>query len=42
VEDLDAAVTPAGALRAAAAAGWAQAGAETLVVGVCPDCARAA
>jgi Fe2+ or Zn2+ uptake regulation protein len=38
VEDLDVSPRPTGALRAAAVAGWEQAGAETLVVGVCPRC----
>jgi Fe2+ or Zn2+ uptake regulation protein len=41
VEDLDVSPEPADALRAAEAAGWAQPGAETLVVGVCPACAAA-
>jgi Fur family ferric uptake transcriptional regulator/Fur family peroxide stress response transcriptional regulator len=39
VEDLDAHVHPRAALRVAAAAGWTTASAETLLVGLCPECA---
>ena len=41
VEDLEAAPAPGAALSAAANAGWSEAAAETLVVGVCPECATA-
>jgi Fe2+ or Zn2+ uptake regulation protein len=41
VEDLEVQVEPQPALRAAEAAGWSPASAETLVVGLCPDCAGA-
>jgi Fe2+ or Zn2+ uptake regulation protein len=41
VVDIDVAPTPAEAVGAAAAAGWAQPAAETLVVGLCPECATA-
>ncbi len=40
VEDLDARPRPRVALRAAEQAGWSAAAAETLVVGLCADCAR--
>ncbi|HEY7074668.1 MAG TPA: transcriptional repressor [Solirubrobacteraceae bacterium] len=42
VEDLDAAPAAADAVRAAETAGWVEAGAETLVVGLCAGCATAA
>jgi Fe2+ or Zn2+ uptake regulation protein len=41
VEDLDAELSPAAALRAASDAGWAPASAELLIVGLCPECAGA-
>ena len=41
VEDLDAEASPAAVLRAAEAAGWSAGSAETLVVGLCPDCRAA-
>jgi Fe2+ or Zn2+ uptake regulation protein len=41
VEDLDVSPRPDVALRAAGAAGWSEASAETLVVGVCGSCATA-
>src|ERR1700759_1549374 len=39
VEDLDVHVETQPVVRAADAAGWSPAGAETLLVGLCPDCA---
>src|SRR3954454_19067232 len=38
-EDPDAHARPRAALQAAAAAGWTATSAETLLVGLCPDCA---
>jgi Fe2+ or Zn2+ uptake regulation protein len=38
VEDLDAHARPRAALSAAEAAGWSAASAETLLVGLCPEC----
>jgi Fe2+ or Zn2+ uptake regulation protein len=38
IEDIDADGSPPAVLRAAEGAGWSARSAETLVVGLCPDC----